>query len=187
MHIHLLQISFIFLLGGSGPLLKDFAVHIKHSGIHTSSCVYVLATHVLRVICMSSLEHGCSWGCSRLASSAAVVMKILLASTCACVVYHIIITYMHKYCISLTPHPWSLVYTPFTASAPLAHPTLVARLPYIHAWWSHSSQLPPCPPRLSECPLSPEGPQAGTHVHSLLVWWPPVGGASLHHTHTHLQ
>ena len=28
-HIHLLQISFTFLL--AGPLLQDFAVHLKHS------------------------------------------------------------------------------------------------------------------------------------------------------------
>ena len=28
-HLHLLQISFTFLL--AGPLLKDFAVHLKHS------------------------------------------------------------------------------------------------------------------------------------------------------------
>ena len=30
-HVHLLQISFTFLLADSGPLLKDFAVHLKHS------------------------------------------------------------------------------------------------------------------------------------------------------------
>ena len=28
-HVHILQISFTFLL--AGPLLKDFAVHLKHS------------------------------------------------------------------------------------------------------------------------------------------------------------
>ncbi len=28
-HVHLLQISFTFLL--AGPVLKDFAVHLKHS------------------------------------------------------------------------------------------------------------------------------------------------------------
>ena len=30
-HVHLLQISFTFLLAESSPLLKDFAVHLKHS------------------------------------------------------------------------------------------------------------------------------------------------------------
>ena len=30
-HVHLLQISFTFLLAASDPLLKDFAVHLKHS------------------------------------------------------------------------------------------------------------------------------------------------------------
>ena len=30
-HVHLLQISFTSLLAGAGPLLKDFAVHLKHS------------------------------------------------------------------------------------------------------------------------------------------------------------
>ena len=30
-HVHLLQISLTYLLAGAGPLLKDFAVHLKHS------------------------------------------------------------------------------------------------------------------------------------------------------------
>ena len=30
-HVHLLQISLTYLLAGTGPLLKDFAVHLKHS------------------------------------------------------------------------------------------------------------------------------------------------------------
>ena len=30
-HVGLLQISFTYLLAGTGPLLKDFAVHLKHS------------------------------------------------------------------------------------------------------------------------------------------------------------
>ena len=30
-HVHLLHISFTYLLAGAGPLLKDFAVHLKHS------------------------------------------------------------------------------------------------------------------------------------------------------------
>ena len=30
-HVGLLQISFTYLLAGAGPLLKDFAVNLKHS------------------------------------------------------------------------------------------------------------------------------------------------------------
>ena len=30
-HVHLLQISFTFLLADNGSLLKDFAVYLKHS------------------------------------------------------------------------------------------------------------------------------------------------------------
>ena len=33
-----------------------------------------------------------------------------------------------------------------------------------------ATPLSSCPSQLPKCPLSPEGPQAGTHVHSLLVW-----------------
>ena len=47
----------------------------------------------------------------------------------------------------------------------------VAPLPRPLHPWMVTPQLstPSLSPRLPKCPLSPEGPQAGTHVHSLLV------------------
>ena len=38
-HVHLLQISLTFPLADSGPLLKDFAVHLKHSRLQKVSFV----------------------------------------------------------------------------------------------------------------------------------------------------
>ena len=43
-HVHLLQISFTFLL--AGPLLKDFAVHLKHSRLRKVTFVYCTLTSV---------------------------------------------------------------------------------------------------------------------------------------------
>ena len=102
-------------------------------------------------------------------------------------------------------HTWSLVYTPFTASASLTHPPVHGDptpapvhgdpAPCTCAWWPRPLHLcmvtpPPAPvhgdstAQLPKCPLSPEGPQAGTHVHSLFVLGTTSGwGLTPSHTH----
>ena len=45
-HVRLLHISFTYLLAGSGPLLKDFAVHLKHSRLRKVTFDYCSLTSV---------------------------------------------------------------------------------------------------------------------------------------------
>ena len=46
-HIHLLQISFTLLLADtSGPLLKDFAIHLKHSRLRKVTFNHRILTSV---------------------------------------------------------------------------------------------------------------------------------------------
>ena len=45
-HVGLLQISFTYLLAGAGPLLKDFAVHLKHSRLWKVTFVRCTLTSV---------------------------------------------------------------------------------------------------------------------------------------------
>ena len=45
-HVHLLQISLTYLLAGTGPLLKDFAVHIKQSRLRKVTFVCCTLTSV---------------------------------------------------------------------------------------------------------------------------------------------
>ena len=46
MHVCLLQISFTYLLAGTAPLLKDFAVHLKHSRLRKVTFHYCALTSV---------------------------------------------------------------------------------------------------------------------------------------------
>ena len=45
-HVHLLQISFTFHLADNGPLLKNFAVHLKYSRLRKVTFVRCTSTSV---------------------------------------------------------------------------------------------------------------------------------------------
>ena len=45
-HVHLLHIFLTYLLAGTGPLLKDFAVHLKHSRLQKVTFDYCTLTSV---------------------------------------------------------------------------------------------------------------------------------------------
>ena len=107
-----------------------------------------------------------------------------------------IYTYMHKSVLHHTLDHWSTHLSPHLHHLHIQHLLPLYSTPYTHAWRPHPLHpcmvTPPLHPCITCCPsapmhgepmlptpslsttpappLSSEGPQAGTHVHSLLVW-----------------